>query len=365
MSIRVVIAKDQGDKEALYRFLYDLWSGEFGREMAGMDRDRKRLADELDPWATHFMALDEAGDIAGCIRTNVLSDGRLGPDLAASLGQDALLEVFEPQQISFSSHLAVAPHKRGHTVASRLVGAVIQAMLRSEILVDISYATLNLVRMYYQVGSRPYLPAFRIPGVGLRQPLVYCPRDREHLLEVESPTAALVPPELDDDGRSALRLRRAFPDFRDPGFDRVSTASLWARMAQSGPERAQEPGLFEGFEVQELESIAPHVVRQVFQAGQTIYRRGETEPGMGVVLTGSLGWPWAPRLDMSWRCSDPANPSASCRPWGPVGAAPTWWPWSAARSCCCRRTWWIAWAAATPSSASGWPAVCSSSWGSA
>jgi CRP-like cAMP-binding protein len=289
MSIRVVIAKDQGDKEALYRFLYDLWSGEFGREMAGMDRDRKRLADELDPWATHFMALDEAGDIAGCIRTNVLSDGRLGPDLAASLGQDALLEVFEPQQISFSSHLAVAPHKRGHTVASRLVGAVIQAMLRSEILVDISYATLNLVRMYYQVGSRPYLPAFRIPGVGLRQPLVYCPRDREHLLEVESPTAALVPPELDDDGRSALRLRRAFPDFRDPGFDRVSTASLWARMAQSGPERAQEPGLFEGFEVQELESIAPHVVRQVFQAGQTIYRRGETEPGMGVVLTGSLG----------------------------------------------------------------------------
>jgi CRP-like cAMP-binding protein/SAM-dependent methyltransferase len=290
MSIRVVVVREQADKEALYSFLYRLWSGEFGREMHGMDPERQRIEDDLDPWAVHFMALDDAGEIAGCIRTNTLCDGRLEPSLAASMGQDALLSTFEPRQIAFTSHLAVSPHKRGHTVASRLAGAVIQRMLREDVCVDISYAALNLVHMYYQLGSRPYLPAFRIPGVGLRQPLVYCARDLEHLLEVESPTAPLVPRELDDDGRAARLLRRVFPEFRDPGFDRVSTASLWARMARSGPDTEQRVvGMFDGFSAQDLEAIAPHVVRQVFTPGQYIYRRGEREPGMGVVLSGSLG----------------------------------------------------------------------------
>jgi len=318
MSIRVVIAKDLADKEALYGFLFGLWAGEFGREMTGMDPDRRRMKDELDPWAIHFMALDDAGNIAGCIRTNVLSEGRLSPELGASMGQDPLLDAFDPHRITFTSHLAVAPHKRGHTVASRLAGAVIQRMLRAGIEVDISYAALNLVHMYYQLGSRPYLPAFRLPGVGLRQPLIYCPQDLEHLQEVESPTATLVPAESDDDGETALKLRRLFPEFRDPGFDRVSTASLWARMARSGPDdERDEVGLFDGFTPQDLETMAPHVVRQVFQPDQYIYRRGEREPGMGVVISGSLGVALGPDSDHVVAILGPSQPFGELQALGP------------------------------------------------
>lgn len=290
MSIRIVEARDRADKEALYDFLYQLWAGEFGRQMQGMDHERRRMFDELDGWATHFLALTEGGDIAGCARSNNLADGHLPPKLAEWLGTGELRGAFPAKQITFTSHLAVAPHKRGHTVASRLVAAVIQHLLRTGVTVDVSYSALNLVHMYYQLGSRPYLPSFRLPGAGVRQPLAYTPRDLEHLQEVGSPTARLVPSELDDDGLTALKLRRVFPEFRDPGFDRVSSAALWARVARTGPDpQVDEIGLLEGFTRPELELIAPHVVRQYFQAGQYIYRRGEREPGMGVVLSGSLG----------------------------------------------------------------------------
>ncbi len=290
MSIRVVEARELADKQAVYSFLYELWAGELGREASGMDPQRRMLEDGLDAWAHHFMALDGAGNIAGAIRINELHEGDIDTALAERLGLGELLGGFDRDTVSVSSHLAVAPHKRGHTVASRLVAAVVQRMLRRGILLDLSFCALDLVSMYYQVGYRPYLPAFRLPGVGVRQPLVLCPRDLEHLREVESPVASFLPPSLDDDGGTALSLRRIFPDFRDPGFDRMSSRALWARLARSSLGVAElGQGLLDGFEAHELETIAPHVVRQYFLPGQFVYRRGEREPGMGVVLSGSLG----------------------------------------------------------------------------
>ncbi len=286
MPIRVVEAREESDKQAIYRFLAEVRAGEFedGHPWEAPGQD------SLDSWAHHYMALDDAGTIAGSIRFNALHEGGLPPELAERLGVGELLEAFAPQQISFTSRLEIAPHKRGHTVASRLAATVIQRMLRQGVLVDLTTCSLDLVHMHYQLGYRPYLPAFRLPHAGVHQPLALCPRDLEHLVEVESPAASLVPPDLDDDGQTALTLRRVFPEFRDPGFDRVSTRALWARLARSTLSAGLPGlGLLEGFEAHELELIAPHVARQYFMPGQFVYRRGERQPGMGVVLSGSLG----------------------------------------------------------------------------
>jgi CRP-like cAMP-binding protein/SAM-dependent methyltransferase/predicted GNAT family N-acyltransferase len=289
MSIRVVEAREEADKLAVYRFLYELWAGELGRELPGMDPERGVLVDALDAWAHHLMALDGGGNIVGTVRLNELHEGEADPELAERVGLGELLQAFAPEEIGYSSRLAVAPHKRGHTVTSRLVTGLFQRLLGRGVRVDVSCCPLELVSVYYQVGYRPYLPPFRVAGLGLRQPMVLCTLDRGHLLEVESPAAELVPASLDDDGATALALRRLFPEFRDPGFDRVSSRALWARLARPTVEREERDGLLEGFAAYELETIAPHVVRQYFLPGQYVYRRGEREPGMGVVLSGSLG----------------------------------------------------------------------------
>ncbi len=290
MPIRVVEAQEQADKDAILEFVREVAAGDVEPGAEEEVGGRTAGHGDLDSWAHHFMALDTGGMIAGAIRVNGLHEGSLGPELAERVGLGELLTAFTPAQLSHSSSPVVAPHKRGHTVASRLVAAVVQRLLRQGVLVDLCTCAMDLVPMYYQLGYRPYLPPFRSPGLGVRQPLALCPRDLEHLREVESPAAALLPPELDDDGATAMALRRIFAEFRDPGFDRVSSRALWARLARSSLAAGLPGvGLLEGFDAAELEAIAPHVVRQYFMPGQFVYRRGEREPGMGVVLSGSLG----------------------------------------------------------------------------
>ena len=291
MTIQVMESHDPEDREAIYRFLYDLWAGEFGRSMRGLDPSRRRMKDALDDWAHHFIAVDSGGRIVGCVRTNYISEGRLYDDLADSMQLGTILQTFKPRQVSYSSHLAVAHDMRGHTVASLLVAAAIRKVLQDDILLDLSYCSLTLVPMYYQIGSRPYAPHFRLEGAGVRVPMVFCPRDRGYLTEIRSPASRMVPPQIDDGGATATALARVFPGFQNPGFDRQSNAAIWARIAH-GPQPEQPEqrlDFFDGFTPDDLQVISPRISPVRFVPGQKVYRKGEKEPGMGVVVSGSLG----------------------------------------------------------------------------
>jgi CRP-like cAMP-binding protein/precorrin-6B methylase 2 len=290
MAIRVVQARDERDRWAVARFLYDLWGDEPEVALAGLDHERRVLRDEADAHAEHLVALDDAGDIAGALRLNFLDRGPLPADLTEWLGLGELCQAFPSHQVATTTHLAVARDQRGHTVASRLMAAGVQRLLQEGVLVDVGCCGLDEVPLHAQLGSRPFLSAFRQPGLGACQPIALLPRDRRHLAAVQSPFAGLVPAELDDGGATACRLKEIFGDFRALAFDRLPARALWARLARSGPELPRdEIGLFDGFEHDDLALMAPHVVRQVFAAGQVIYRRGDREPGMGMVLSGNLG----------------------------------------------------------------------------
>lgn len=290
MAIRVVQARGERDRWAVARFLYDLWVDEAGADLDGMDHERRVLQDELDMHAEHLVALDDAGDIAGAVRLNFLDRGPLGADLTERFGIDELCAAFPRYQVAATSRLAVARDQRGHTVASRLMAAGVQRMLRAGVLVDVGCCALDEVPLHAQFGSRAYLSAFRRAGLGVCQPMALLPRDRGHLQLVQSPFAALVPAELDDGGATARRLKDLFGDFRAHRFDHIPARALWARLARTGPGLPRDDlGLLDGLDPDELALVAPHVVRQTFPAGHVIYRQGDRELGMGMVLSGNLG----------------------------------------------------------------------------
>lgn len=291
MAIRVVRVTDPVDREKVFRFLYELWSGEFERSMSGMDHERGRMMDELDAAARHFAALDEAGRIVGCIRTNIFSEGGLHGDLAAWMRASDLTELLGAERVGFTSHLAVAPHVRGRTVASQLVAAVLRTQVSLRMAVDLSYCQLNLLHMYFQLGSRPYAANFRLPGAGVRVPLAFMTQDVDYLREVESPLLPMIPRDFGDGGKSARLMATRFRDFKSPGFDRATTQAVWARLAYTSPggDEVEGRGLLTGFSAEELQSLMERVTMATFKKGEQIYRQGETEPGMGVVLSGCLG----------------------------------------------------------------------------
>ena len=290
MTIHVMQPKSRQDRNRIYRFLYEVWSDEFSRCMDGMDHDRRIMKDTLDETAQHFIAVDDSGRILGCVRVNLLDQCPFPPFLSEHMKLDALVSVFEKQSIGYNSHFAVAPDARGKTVASLLIGALYRYCLNEGITIGICYCALQYVTFYYQLGYRPYTDNFRIDA-GIRVPLVHCGRDRDYLRSIRSPLARLCPRQIDDCGEAARKMAVRFPGFRVPAFSKTNVQHLWARLAYTTPGDRNEHKhfLFDQLSEEEMKIVSTKVSEITFSEGEYVYRRGEIEPSMGALISGSLG----------------------------------------------------------------------------
>jgi CRP-like cAMP-binding protein/SAM-dependent methyltransferase/ribosomal protein S18 acetylase RimI-like enzyme len=288
MTIEIVQLKNSHDREKIYRFLYEIWSDEFCRSMEGMDHEHRLMKDGLDETARHLVAVDRSGRIAGCVRINILSRSTLPGTLEKHLNSAELVELFGSDKIAYASHFAVAPEARGRTVASLLISALYRLCLDEGATVGISYCALQFVSFYSQLGYRQYTDNFRLDA-GVRIPIVHCIRDWTYLNEIKSPLVRLCTKEHDDKGVTARKLAGRFPLFKAPGFSRTKVHHLWARLAHSTPGAKAADSFFYGLSVEEQKIVGRRVSEIVFSEGEYVYRRGETEQGMGVLLSGSLG----------------------------------------------------------------------------
>lgn len=290
MTVHVMQPKSSRDRESIYRFLYEIWSDEFCRSMEGMDHRQRIMKDALDETAQHLIAVDHSGRIVGCVRTNVLGTTALPDNFRKHLRSDELAELFGGDEIRYASHFAVAPDARGRTVASLLIGALYRLCLNDGALVGISYCALHFVSFYSQLGYRPYTENFRLDA-GVRVPIVHCIRDWSYLDEIKSPLARLCPEQLDDKGAAARKLAGRFPAFKAPGFSRTKVQHLWARLAHATPSdaAARKDPFLDGLSEEERQIVGHRLSEISFSQGEYLYRRGETEQWMGVLLAGSLG----------------------------------------------------------------------------
>lgn len=289
MTVHIMQPKNIRDRESIYRFLYEIWSDEFCRSMEGMNHELRLMRDDLDETAQHLVAFDQSGRIVGCVRANNLCNTALPESLKQKLKTEELVKLFGGGAIHFISHFAVAPEARGKTVASLLLSALYRLGLIDEALVGISYCALHLIPFYYQLGFRPYTENFRLDA-GVRVPIVHCTRDLGYLKEIQSPLARLCPKEIDDMGVTAQNLAERFPAFKAPGFAQSKEHHLWARLAHITPSNtAKKISLFEGLSESEKHTIERRSSEITFAQGEYVYRRGEIEPGMGVLVSGSFG----------------------------------------------------------------------------
>ena len=238
----------------------------------------------------HCAAIDESGRIVGCIRLSVLKEGDPSAELNTQMEFKKLVDLFGKDKVSYTSQMAIEPAERGSTVASLLNAAVMRIHLREDIRVNTLCCPLHLVPLYFSLGYRPYAPKFRV-ATGYRVPLIICAHDITYLQHIESPLLSIFSEEADDHGQAAEKLNLRFADFSQPGFERSAARAVWARLAYSTPQDPDSPEvpLFADLSQNELSSALRHVTRLDFASGDVLFRRGETEEGMGVVMSGSLG----------------------------------------------------------------------------
>jgi ubiquinone/menaquinone biosynthesis C-methylase UbiE len=302
MFIRVREPKNQLELEGLYAFRYRVYVGDDRCGTYNLDHERGLLSDQLDESAFHLIAVDDEGNIVGCLRTNARCETAFPDYLNSWLKFPELDGALNTDAYGYTSLLMVEPSMRGRTVASLLALKMYHRGTRdANLQFDVCCCELNLVHVYYQLGYRPYAPPFRVEGAGMRVPLVLCGYDKEYLHKVDSPLRNIFPKDADDGGESARFLQQRFELFAEPAFsplpERVAWAILAAGPGNEGRDEQQKTSLFTGLDGEQLGRVLGTVTRVWFSPGDRIYERGESETSSGIVVSGRVGVHLAPGPD--------------------------------------------------------------------
>jgi ubiquinone/menaquinone biosynthesis C-methylase UbiE len=297
--VRVRAPENEQELEKLWRFRYETYMRDRRKGSYTLDHDRRWIKDALDDSAHHLIAVDREGGVVGCLRTSFGHETTFPDYLNEWMRYPRLGETLAPSAFTYSSQLMVEPSLRGRTIASLLALAQFRDGIRTEAVVDTCCCELNLVHVYYGLGYRPYAPAFRIAGTGMRVPLVLCARDRAYLEHVESPLRQFVGESVDDLGETARTIARAFPDFVDPEFLPPGKKTTWAILAAGPGAEPEDPTatLFEGLDQTALTDVIGSHGHLRFQPGDQIYAKGEVERSAGLLLKGRIGVHMVPGED--------------------------------------------------------------------
>ncbi len=290
MFVRITEAKTEEDRERLFRFRYRIYADELNKKLPGMDHRQRIYRDAQDEHAHLLAAVDQdTGRIVGTTRTVRLESGALPEHMAPFLNMEPMGQALGPDAVSYTSAMMVDPAYRGKTVASLLALALYRNALRGGLLVDVCVSEIGLVRLYHQLGYRPYWHPFRPhASSGLRVPMVISVRDREYLQRVDSPFKIFCRATDDDRGETIRKIKGLYPLCVDPPVTPTEKRVLWASLAHA-PVKEERLHLFHNFTEDEIEELLETYPQVAIAASESLYQEGEVERGMGVILSGRLG----------------------------------------------------------------------------
>ncbi len=290
MFVRVQEVTSAADLEEVYRFRYRVYVDELHKPLPSADHERRVVTDELDEHARVLVAVDDsAGTIVGTVRTLFGARHPLPDEILDRLKLRPMVAALGMDHITHSGTFMVDPAYRGLTIASQLVMHMVQLGFEVDTLADVCVAELALVKPYYQLGYRPYAAPFRPHDrAGLRVPLVWTVRDRDYLREVDSPFGHIISSEQDDHGVTAREIADLYSEFRSPKVTPRRLREFWAAFAHSSPAY-RAPSVFSEIEQDVVDDVLGGLPTLTIAAGERLYRRGEHEQGMALLLSGKLG----------------------------------------------------------------------------
>nr|WP_314444100.1 hypothetical protein [uncultured Sphingomonas sp.] len=166
--------------EAVERFRYEIYVQEQGKSYAQADHDEKRLRDELDHGALHYLLRCRAGRLIGYFRVH----NALPASLEQLMSLPPWLRDLEP---AFMSRLMLSPRLRGTNAAIALLSAAYVDGLRRGRAAAVSYVRPELRFFYERLGLHCGDDRVIDPGLGTTTIMILLLRDLERLQAVRSP----------------------------------------------------------------------------------------------------------------------------------------------------------------------------------
>jgi CRP-like cAMP-binding protein/predicted GNAT family N-acyltransferase len=287
-SLRILQARSADEREAVWRFRYQVYVEEMGKiALANADHKRRWLADDMDEDALILYALENDAVVA-TLRINNAKRTRLPPAIEAAYKLDRFSSI-PLEHLSFSSRLMVARDLRGSVALHRILARAYELGLESGIVYDFCYCAPALIELYEHLGYRPYTENFLDPEVGYRVPLILALKDAVHLEAILSPFWRKLKgrPDLWQSQAQADWLANEFPATTKAARWGVGEDAFWQFLADKlRPSTGSRVPLLEGLSESERQHVLKSGTVLSCRTGDKMLRTGDVGNELFVVLSG-------------------------------------------------------------------------------
>lgn len=277
-------ARSPEEREAIWRFRYDVYVRELGKSVPGADHARGwvRDADEDAPHVT-LLYTGSVGEVSGTIRVDSWRPGAVPSASAQRYGiQDAT--ALRELPLAEASRLMVRRQLRGKLIMPALARAAFERSIRLGVTVSFAYCAPGLVSGYRRLGYRPYGADLIPTADGLRCPLVLVHDDVAHLKSVGSPLTSLARGTFGagTDTHTAIVDR----ELGLSGALEVDEAYVWSDVQAALLAQPHRPQLFDDLDDAQVRTITAAGFVIEVAAGGTVTREELAERELFVIIDG-------------------------------------------------------------------------------
>jgi hypothetical protein len=284
----VHLAETEEEKEAVYRFRYDVYVEEMGRYGEAADHENRRLVEPEDATARIWYAA-QGGEVVATQRLSWGGDAPFTERLIEHYQLEPFLKELPPETLAVGERAMVAPRLRGSGVLQELGRASSELTQEKRIQLIFGACEPHLLSLYLGQGCRTFAKKnINSSESGYLIPIVTVIEDVDYLRRIGSPSAATAR-DYGDDAR--------IPDCVDRLIDSGGVMS----------QRLSAPGRYLG-EVHEalgelaenrlsgLDGLSEDEAARVLgrsniircSAGDRVLKQGGVARNMFVVLEGTL-----------------------------------------------------------------------------
>ena len=285
----VSVATTQVQREAIYRFRYQVYVEELKRDYPEADHERKWLRDDDDERDyTVNLYMGPLDRIVGVVRLLVWPPGQVPADY----GQQFSMEIFpgiEDLVTSEIGRLMVKPSARGKTVFPSLINAMYDHLVARECQLSFLYCVPGLVKHYRRnLGARPYGGRLIQAGSSVGIPMVVIVSDSDYLARCGAVFSDLSKTYFDVARKPRLDVSRFSGVLEGDAVPiKLDQEAVWSQFQHQLLAGDSSVPTF-------LSSLSPDAVRELttsgfildLSAGDVVARSGTEEREVYVILKG-------------------------------------------------------------------------------
>jgi len=282
-------ATTEDEREAIYRFRYEVYVHELHRRIGGVDHERRMVRDTHDEsGGTIHLYVGPPSSIVGVMRVEPWAPGAVPTALFEEYSMAAFPGIAGLATAELA-RLMVRPSARGRLVVPSLLRASYELLTRDHG-TQLAFGSCRpgLVAHYNRLGFRTYEGRLMPDSEGISLPIVMVCADPEHLERAGAPMADIARASFGPAGRPPLDMAPYAALFRQTNASVVTDATqVWLDMQSELMLGSTEaPALLAGLDEGVVRRLAAFGVVVEVPAGALITREGHVERELFVILEG-------------------------------------------------------------------------------